>query len=102
MARIAIKNCDSHVITLTPFEAGNMSATDQSYEMYSGRLPEPFRENFQAARRDGIIDYCVFSYSTPIAWVLADGTRIVPPVKYSQSTSRHQNIVRSAWGMEVA
>lgn len=33
--------------------------------------------------------YVAWSYETPIAWVDANGTVCVPPVKYSATTSKH-------------
>lgn len=47
-------------------------------------------------------DYVLYSYNTPIAWHVPDdgddgGERwVVPEVKYSTTTSRHQTIVRTA------
>jgi hypothetical protein len=40
-------------------------------------------------------DYIVYSYSTPIAWHGTHGWHI-PAIRYSQTTSRHQSIVRRA------
>lgn len=40
-------------------------------------------------------DYIVYSYGTPIAWHGKFGWSL-PAIKYSQTTSRHQSIVRSA------
>lgn len=46
--------------------------------------------------------YVVFSYDTPIAWnydvdgVTEEFTWVVPDVKYSVTTTNHQNVVRVA------
>ena len=40
-------------------------------------------------------DYIVYSYSTPIAWYGTNGWNL-PSIRYSQSTSRHQSLVRRA------
>lgn len=40
-------------------------------------------------------NYIVYSYRTPIAWKLADGSLFVDDRKYSNTTSRTQNILRS-------
>lgn len=40
--------------------------------------------------------YVVWSYNTPIAYVLNDGRVFVPDVKYSVTTSRQQGLCR-AW-----
>ena len=39
--------------------------------------------------------FIVYSYSTPIAWFGKIGW-VIPAIKYSQTTSRHQSIVRRA------
>jgi hypothetical protein len=39
--------------------------------------------------------YIVYSYATPIAWFGKIGW-VLPAIKYSQTTSRHQSIVRRA------
>jgi len=40
-------------------------------------------------------DYIVYSYATPIAWHGTHGWNI-PAIKYSVSTSKHQNYIRRA------
>jgi len=40
--------------------------------------------------------YVVYSYGTPIGWVLPDNRAKVPTVSYSATTSAHQGIVRQA------
>lgn len=59
----------------------------------TGRLPEPWSAKYADDARDNLITYTVFSYSTPIGWVLTDGTVVVPPVKYSITTSGHQGML---------
>jgi hypothetical protein len=59
----------------------------------TGRLPEPYRTVYRDAWWDDRITYTVYSYRTPIAWVLDDGTTIIPPVKYSITTSGHQSLL---------
>lgn len=63
-----------------------------------GILPRGWRELYADAYRTGLIDYVVVSYRTPIAWVMHDGTVVIPAEKYSVSTSRHQNVVRESIG----
>lgn len=58
-----------------------------------GRLPEPWREQFYCRSRG---DYVVYSYNTPIAWWTPETGWVIPDVKYSPTTSRHQSIVRLA------
>lgn len=63
----------------------------------TGRLPEPWRSKFLAAiSASGT--YVVLSYDTPIAWWDATTGWVIPDVKYSPTTSRHQSIVRLAVG----
>ena len=54
-------------------------------------LPAEYRAQF---RKDAPL-YVIFSYDTPIAWYGELGW-VVPNVKYSVTTSRHQGIVRRA------
>ena len=62
----------------------------------TGILPDAWKVRFQA---DPFIDYCVWSYDTPIAWHSElTGGWTVPDVKYSLTTTKHQTIVRVAVG----
>lgn len=61
----------------------------------TGRLPEPWRSKFVTRAFDA---YVVLSYDTPIAWWDATTGWVIPDVKYSPTTSRHQSIVRLAVG----
>jgi hypothetical protein len=54
-----------------------------------GRLPAEFYSRAMFA------EYVVWSYSTPIA-CRQDGEWIVPEVKYSPTTTRHQSRIRAA------
>lgn len=59
---------------------------------------EPFRGNTLTAVYVGEV-YKVFSYSTLIAEVGNMGNRLLNETKYSVTTSKHQNIIRRAWGI---
>lgn len=70
-----------------------------------GELPEHYRQEFRGAARS--VDYIVWSYATPIAWHarLSGGDRegsgyrgvwVIPHVRYSQTTSKHQAIISRA------
>lgn len=61
----------------------------------TGRLPEDWRRIFERQGGAGELAYVVTSYVTPIAWVLTDGTVIIPDARYSVTTTRHQGIARS-------
>lgn len=71
------------------FVGNSMRAEVSPGRVAQGQMPSNFRVPEDAT-------YVVFSYSTPIGWVEADGTKVVPDVRYSKTTSRQQNIVR-AW-----
>lgn len=56
-----------------------------------GRLPMEWHDKAASPT----IDYTIYSYATPIAW-RDNGEWIIPDVKYSVTTSRHQSQVRVA------
>lgn len=59
----------------------------------SGQLPSPWRELLmQHTTTDKGIEraYIVYSYATPIAWYTERHGWVIPPVKYSRTTSVHQ------------
>lgn len=66
-----------------------------------GEMPEPYRSEMN----ESVVTYVVYSYRTPIAYRrIADWNRngtanyewIVPDVRYSMTTSKHQGRVRPA------
>lgn len=59
----------------------------------TGRLPEPYRTAYRGALARGRLSYTVYSYRTPIGWVLDDGSVVIPPVFYSRTTARHQGLL---------
>jgi hypothetical protein len=61
-----------------------------SYYGGTGRLPSEYVKELRSALDNQDVIYIVYSYATPIAWVLKDGTEVKPPVKYSVTTSKHQ------------
>lgn len=71
--------------------------------IYSSLAPDCFEPSYGMLPATSIpdligADYIVYSYATPIAWY-RNGLWHVPAYKYSQSTSRHQSIVRQALGL---
>ena len=42
------------------------------------------------------VDYVVYSYSTPIAWLRGDGEWVMPEAGYTQTTKRHKATIRAA------
>jgi hypothetical protein len=64
------------------------------------------RDDFRGNSLTGYLDdygtYKVVSYNTTIATATptAEGVRLkVDETKYSNTTSRHQNLIRRAWGL---
>ncbi|WP_405537567.1 hypothetical protein OG787_32525 [Streptomyces sp. NBC_00075] len=76
-----------------PFDTyGAFRATDErSYCV--GRLPEQWADRYRSDAEAGRIVYQVYSYSTPIAWVLDDDSVVMPQVRYSPTTSSHQGLL---------
>ena len=70
-----------------------------NYKTIEQKLAEhlPFNGNSLTAFWDGDT-YKVFSYSTLIARVNPSGDHDIATRKYSVTTSRHQNLIRRAWG----
>lgn len=101
MAKVAIDSfeCSNSINNCRSFEThGALWATDDETEMATrgvGQLPEPWATPLKSALRETLVSYVVYSYQTPILWVMYDGTVISPAHKYSVTTSRHQNLVRS-------
>ena len=42
------------------------------------------------------IDYVIYSYDTPIAWLCGDGEWAMPVAGYTQTTKRHKATIRAA------
>ncbi|GAA4100962.1 hypothetical protein [Actinomadura miaoliensis] len=106
MAKLSIRydvgGPDGPLAHLQPFDThGAMSATPYAPGS-TGRLPLAWARRYDDDRRSSGIIYTVRSYATPIAWVRADGRMVVPPVTYSPTTTRHQNLCRAWLGTAVA
>jgi len=72
-----------------------MSAVDHA-PISAGRLPGEWAQRYHADLRESGIVFTVLSWETPIAWIRATGQVVIPDVRYSTSTTRHQNLCR-AW-----
>lgn len=57
-----------------------------------GQLPRQYWDDVTGA------DYVVYSYLTPIAWHMPNGQWVMPDVRYSVTTSKHQSKIRTAIG----
>lgn len=95
-ARIALRNVPTYWAKREAFQC-NKSLRGQAWTDGSGQLPAAYAEAFHAMRES--IAFVVYSYATPIAWVLTDGTEIRPAVKYSVTTSRHQGRLYRPFGI---
>ena len=62
-------------------------------ERGAGALTGEDREAFLAAAQAGRVTYVVYSYRTPIAYVVGDEFVMID-TKFSATTSRHQSITR--------
>ena len=80
--------CGYPVAELPPTHS--YTSTDHGPSMaHWGILPAEWRDSVRQAT------YVIFSYETPIAW-LTPGGWVVPPVKYSPTTSGHQSTAEKA------
>jgi len=103
MPRITGKSAGAAISQAQPFTtSGSLRGTvaqpaPDAYIPYTGFLPDEWREDI---RKDAShVDYIVWSYATPIAWRLTNGQWILPDVRYSVTTSKHQGIVRRSLGI---
>lgn len=83
------------LVTFDVFDAGSLRAeiVSDGLRVYLGELPKRYATELSAV--DGPM-YVVYSYRTPIAW-RTDERIVIPKVKYSGTTTRHQNLVKEAW-----
>jgi len=79
---------------LRPFRIGNVSG--QTYLSGTGQLPEEYAAMLRVNDRSGMVKYVLYSYSTPVAWLLEGGEWVQPQVRYSASTLGHQSVFASA------
>jgi len=79
------------------FNHRSMRAVDGGALPLRHQMPAELAAEYRAALEDsGDVRYTVYSYDTPIAWVLANGTVRVPEHDYSVTTRNHQGLCR-AW-----
>ena len=85
--------------TRAPFVVTNFMATTQPTEWDTmGQLPPSHRAGLKQHLIDCRVTYVVYSYQTPIAWVVDGHTVVIPDVTYSLTTGRHQKLVREYLG----
>ena len=85
-----------YIATRQEFKASALSGVFKNYTPETGRLNQAegnqLAETF--ATHGGA--YIVYSYGTPIAWYTPNGGWYVVEQKFSQTTSKHQNLTRRA------
>jgi hypothetical protein len=92
--RTTVANAHTAIANRTEFTAGAMQGRIGRYG--TGILPYDWASTFYRDTADGKA-FIVYSYKTPIAWERSDGTRVMPNVRYSVTTGKHQTQVRAAW-----
>ena len=86
--RTTIQDAHRAIARRADFDAGNMRgiAGGNLQWHYGGRLSDEWSARLWLDEPT----YVVYSYGTPIFWVARDGREVLPPVRYSVSTARHQ------------
>lgn len=84
------------IAQLLEFDGNSMSARKHATPYQTGRMPIYWADLFRMQANAGQIEYVVFSWNTPIAW-LAVGTAgdkrwFAPSYTYSGYSSRHQSL----------
>lgn len=95
LQRSGATKVQSGVDNLRPFNIGNLSGS-WSNSPNMGQLPKEYVDMLKAlAQTDDV--YVIYSYRTPIAWRARNSkTWTIPNVKYSVTTTNHQNVVKVA------
>jgi len=81
---------------LTPFarKGFGMSAV-QGAVTHFGELDDKHVKAYTWHAQVNDVMFTVLSYRTPIAWVLRNGTVVIPEDRYSRTTSNHQGMCRT-------
>ena len=93
MAKITQRNAAKYIEKVQPFDAGNLFAVND--KVTGERLNRIGRGN---SFPDENYRYVIYSYATPIAAVTDKNVLVMPDVKYSATTSKHQHLVRPLIG----
>ncbi len=76
------------------FKAHSMSGSWEVNEfLTTGRMDRASADILRAHLAAGPV-YVVWSYATPIGWAREDGSTVIPDVRFSVTTSKHQGIAR--------
>lgn len=49
--------------------------------------------------KDTPVQFVIYNYDTPIAWMTAKGEWVMPTDTYSKTTTAHQNMIRGVLGV---
>lgn len=60
-----------------------------------GKMDAEDKELYLSEARNNDVMYTVVSYGTPIAWVLRNGTVVMPEAGYSATTKQHKALCRT-------
>jgi len=91
------RDAEHYISNRQEFTASAMTGTRDI--MSEGRLSGADCEKYYEDRR--VIDFVVYSYHTPIAWHREGLGWYIVGQKFSQTTSKHQNLVRRAASLLV-
>lgn len=77
---------------------GAMSGVANPRYISTGRMPQEHADRYTRDEETGEVVYVIFSYYTPIAWKMRDGSVRRPRTRYSVTTSKHQTTAGVALG----
>ena len=84
-----------YIATRQEFQASALSGKYETSPIKSGRLDPEGRAVMAKCMDVNRGLFVVYSYGTPIAWHSSEGWYVVSQ-KFSQTTSKHQNLTRRA------
>ena len=92
MAKLTNREARNAIEWQKPFITGTGSLRGTHYLGGTGIMRNPAEvEQLTQADKDGTLDYVVYSYSTPIAWVISDEW-VRTTERYSVTTSKHTGL----------
>lgn len=98
------KSAPGYIARREPFTLGALSGARANVGNLSrlGALPSEWRATLaDHAYAYGREVYVIWSFDTPIAWVLPGNTVVIPPVRYSLTTGQHQRLTADALGVPM-